>query len=146
MLLYIVRYIEEKNFCYYVIGIVLASLIHKSVLISLPLYLLGFITNEWRHSKVLILIVLVCVLIGETPIWVNVLTEFGTLTQTLGYETDLGEQLKVVRETAWGPGRTSLFLVNIIIIWYYSKIRTEFSGQSLLNIYFYVFLHRCMCL
>ena len=89
---------------------------------------------------------MVCVLIGETPIWVNVLTEFGTLTQTLGYEADLGEQLKVMRETAWGPGRTSLFLVNIIIIWYYSKIRTEFSGQSLLNIYFYVFLHRCMCL
>lgn len=139
MLLYIVRYIEEKNFCYYVIGIVLASLIHKSVLILLPLYLLGFITNEWRHFKVLILIVLVCVLIGETPIWVNVLTEFGTLTQTLGYEADLGEQLKVMRETAWGPGRTSLFLVNIIIIWYYPKIRTEFSGQSLLNIYFMFF-------
>lgn len=140
---FLIKFIVERKLFKYIIGVLLLTLIHRSAVLLLPFYFLSY-NKIILNKKILnVGILLCCVVIGIVPSWLHLMTNFSDLLGAIGY-ADYADQMGLMvsenlRETAWGPSRTSSFLVGVAIIWFYPNMAEFYKGSRYLPIYFFLF-------
>lgn len=139
-----IEFVHKRNFGKFLLLLILASGIHKSVLILLPIYFLLNAKFDLNNIKLNLGILFICVLLGNVPSWLSVFNSFDGLLQNLGYEK-YAQDIKIMttenlRETAWGPGRLSLFMIDLVIIYLYPSIKRFFyHDKEIIRMYFILF-------
>jgi hypothetical protein len=140
---FLVNYIVERKPIHYIVWVLICTLMHKSALLLLPFYFIYLV--KLPENRVINLSILgVCVFVGLTPTWIDVLSNMGNLLEILGYDgyaekSHLMLSSKNFRETAWGPSRLGLFLVDVFIIWLYSNTKKYFKDDKFLEYSFVLF-------
>lgn len=141
---FLVEFIVKKKFWYYAAGILLATTMHRSALILLPVYFIFFKDFKLENNKILLLILLLCIIVGSTPTWLHIMTNLDGLLAFLGYDIysqEIGRMVSEgLRDTAWGPSRIGLLVIDIAIIWFYPGMRDYYKYDKYLPIYFLLFL------
>ena len=137
------KMIVERKLVRYAVGVLLLTLIHRSAILLLPFYFLHGNKLVINKKYLNIGILLCCVIIGIVPSWLHIMTNFSDLLGTIGY-ADYADQMDLMvsenlRETTWGPSRTSSFLVGVAIIWFYPNMAEFYKGDRYLPIYFFLF-------
>ncbi len=122
------KYIVEKKFIWYIILILLASTIHKSAILLLPFCIFGIKPLSLSKKWLTIPIVIACVVLGSTPTWIALITKVEVVLELLGYEryaTSFADMLYMedFSSFSWGPLRISAFLLDILILWFYPKMK-----------------------
>ena len=139
---FFVKFICRKELLKYISCILLLSTIHKSALILLPC----FIFSRWnfyvKNRFIWIALAICCVILGNTPSWIGLISNIETLFSFVGYD-NYANNLDYwithdINDMAWGPGRITTFLESLLVIFYYPKIRT-FYKNKILDIYFILF-------
>ena len=144
--IYAVEFIEKKKFWHYIIFILLLSFIHRSAIILLPIYFLFYVKwdNLLHRRKTNIIILICCVILGSTPSWLHFVNSLENVLYLLGYEgyADRLEMMTTenLRTMAWGPSRLSIFLSEVLIIWFYPALKDYFKGDRKVEMYFFLFL------
>lgn len=139
---YISKFIYERKLIKYVICILLASLIHKSAMILLPLYLLGRISPKWDNKKINFLLLFICIIVGLTPTWFSFTSSIANILSFLDYDAysdNISYWTEEFSVMAWGPSRIGLLLVEMSIIWYYPLARKFYQYDKALDYYFIFF-------
>lgn len=141
---FLIKFIIERKFIKYVIGLLIASTVHQSALILFPLYFIFFREYKLTNNKLYLAILFVCVAIGMTPTWLAMMTKAESLFSLLGY-TYYADNIDRIteeaqRQVAWGPSRIGLFLIDILIIWFYPKMKEYAKRDKYLPAYFLLFL------
>lgn len=139
-----IKLIEKKKIFWYMILIMLAYTIHKSAVILIPFYFILQYDFKLVNRKFWIFIAVVCAFIGNTPKWLHMISFTENILSFIGYNTyadHLDKMLNNSRFLNWGPGRLSIFIMGLIIIWFYPQMRTYYVQQRRkLGIYFILFL------
>lgn len=139
---YVSHYIVEKKFWKYVVAIFLASTIHKSALLLLPLYFFSYSTSYLSNRYVNIGVLMLCVILGSNSIWGSSLPFITNLFQLLGYDyyaENFDVLLEDTREMSWGPVRILLFIRDVLIIWFYPKVISFFNRDKWISLSFTLF-------
>lgn len=140
---FLIKYIVERNFVKYAIAILILSTIHKSAYILIPFYFLFIKDFSFTNRKICLIILAICVLIGMTPTWSNIMTKAESFLAFLGYD-GYAENIEQIsensRQVAWGPSRIGIFLTDVLIIWFYPKMKEYFKDDKYLSAYFLIFL------
>lgn len=140
---FLIKYIVERNFIKYAIAILILSTIHKSAYILIPFYFLFIKDFSFTNRKICLIILAICVLIGMTPTWSNIMTKAESFLAFLGYD-GYAENIEQIsensRQVAWGPSRIGIFLTDVLIIWFYPKMKEYFKDDKYLSAYFLIFL------
>lgn len=143
--------IQERKFLPYFLIVITASFIHKSALLLLPLFFMAFLKidkivyNKW----LLIAVLAVFVLLGLKPFWVDYFANYQWFLDITGYQNygnledpNVAGKFRVL---AWGPSRISVLLLNVIIIWFYSDLKSFFNDDILLPYCFWLsFIGMCL--
>lgn len=143
-----------RHFAVFAIIALAAMLIHRSAALLIPLYLLTFSNPSWgRRRWITIGIFLVCVGLGIYPVWVQPLLEWvvkpllGLLSYNVYDESGMLQPIidGTFRNIHFGPARVSLILVDLLVLFYYPRVRRYFSDDRQLHIYFILaFLGMCL--
>ena len=146
---YIISYLcynkSTKGFIISAICMLVSVGFHKSAVILLPLLFLCLLNIHLTKRTLNIGIVFVCVILGMTPRWIGMtlgdISEFLTI---LGYDyySDTYDDMVSYAdftETAWGPLRSSAFIVDLFIIWFFPKIKEYYPNDKMLNSFFFLF-------
>ena len=143
--------IKKRKFLIYALIIIVASFLHKSALLLLPVFLITYIIDDKKEVNRywLLGIFLIFVLLGIFPFWIEYITNYQWFLDLTGYgnygnlsDPNVGGTL---RRVAWGPSRISLLLSNVIMIYFYPSIKSYFKEDELLP-YFFVLSFVGMCL
>lgn len=140
--IYSICFIKERKLIPYIIIILLASLIHKSAIILLPFYFILYKPIKWATPKIYIPIFIACIIIGNTPTWISVVTKLEQFLILLGYQNyvaNFQEIFSNLQSFNWGPRRISVVLANLIILAQYSNMRQFYSNDDYLPRYFLLF-------
>lgn len=146
---YSIEFIEKKKLWKFLLFVLLAFTFHKSVVILLPFYFILTIckTNWLMNKKRNLLILFICVFLGNTPTWLNYMNSLENILSAIGYEgySNRLETLttKGLQEMVWGPGRISIFAMYLLIIWYYPELKALFKGKKLDMYFFLCFIGVC---
>lgn len=139
-----IELVDKKKFMWYMVSIMLAFTIHKSVVILIPFYFILQYNFKLINRKFWIIIVVLCVLLGRTPKWLHAISFIEDLLSFIGYDAyadRLGNMMNESRTLNWGPGRLVVFVLGLIIIWFYPRLREFYSDQRRkLGMYFLLFL------
>lgn len=143
LFVFLVKFIIEKNFIKYALGILIASTIHRSAWILLPVYFLFIKEYSLSNRNFNICILLACVVAGMTPSWLSIVTQVEGLLSLLDYDF-YAENIELMveenlRQTAWGPSRIGIFTIDILLILFYPKVKNEFKCDKYLSVYFILF-------
>lgn len=145
-----VEYINDRRFWTYLIIALLASTIHRSALLLLPFYFFTYAHVKMDNRVLNLCILLGCVLLGLTQIWLNIVNRSVGILNVIGY-TGYAERIdywtseSLRRDMAWGPSRILTFVIDVVLIWVYPKMRIYFSEDSKLPYYFlFFFIGTCM--
>ena len=139
---YLVKFIEEKKLIKYLIGIAIAYLMHKSVLLLLPVYFLSHYKGIWNNTNTNLVILFALILIGANPYWVNSLSSLQSILNALdygAYAENISYWVEEAQLTTWGPSRIGILLVQVIIIWFYPKLRVFYNCSRRIDLYFILF-------
>ena len=142
---FIIEYSWKKKFLTYLFFILLASTIHKSALILIPLYFILQINTKLTNRYLLLSLAFICAYLGNNPTWLNSISYFENFLQVLGYDAYSSRLDYIVEETLnamnWGPGRISIFVIGLVIIWFYPLVLNTFVNQrKKLQAYFLMFI------
>lgn len=140
---FLIKYIVERKFIKYAIAILILSTIHKSAYILIPFYFLFIKDFSFTNRKICLIILAICVLIGMSPTWTNIITKAEPLLSLLNYDQyaeNIEKLSSTTRQTAWGPTRLGIFLTEVLIIWFYPKMKDYFKFDKYLSAYFLLFL------
>lgn len=139
-------FVKQKKLIIYLFIIYICTFIHTSAFLLMPFCLLAFINISPKRKNLLLLIFLTCTIIGSTPIWINLLSPLSDYLSQYGfdrYASNLNRQLDnedLLRETAWGPSRLSIFIINGFIIYLAPKIKEHIKNpRTMFSIYFSLF-------
>lgn len=141
--IFLIEWIERKKLWPFVFAIVLASTIHRSALILIPIYFLLNSNFDLTSKKLNFAILAICVVLGETPTWLSMVNSVEGLLSLLGYDgysdkIELMTSTKL-REMAWGPGRISTFAASCFIIYHYENLKAYFKDDLKVRMYFILF-------
>ena len=141
---YAVNYIEKKKLLPYIIGVAIAFTIHRSAVMLLPFFLLGLKPIVLKNRYVNYAIVASCIFLGSNPLWISATESVSGFLQIIGYDAYSENYSNLIditnfRDTAWGPSRIGVLLSELIVIFYYPKIREYFSENRKIDIYFFLF-------
>lgn len=142
--------IRDRKFLPYALIVVMCAFLHKSSLMLLPVFLICFVKvrdkspNQWLMLAVLALFILV----GSFPFWTKYFTNYQWFIDLTGYsnygnldDPNVGGTMRTI---GWGPLRISALLSNIVIIWYYPRLKSFFKDDTLLP-YFFMMAFIGMC-
>lgn len=139
-----VEFIQKRQFWYFLTVVLLSAMIHKSAIFLLPLYFILNLNIDFPNKKTNYILLGLFVLLGMFPYWISILKfTFGVLEQ-IGYGAYITHLNEVVSGNFtplnWGPGRISLFVIDLIIIWYYPFIKQYYKSESnSIRLYFIMF-------
>lgn len=137
-----IELIQKKKFVLYILIILCATLIHKSAYILLPFYFIFYKPVSPSKTKIHILILLICAIVGNSPYWISNITKLSNLFIFLGYENYVDRfdiTLDNLDGFTWGPRRISVLLIDFLIIYLYPKISQHFKKDKNLPLYFNLF-------
>lgn len=140
---FLIKYIVERKFIKYAIAILILSTIHKSAYILIPAYFLFIKDFSFANRKICLIILAICVLIGMTPTWSDIMTNAESFLAFLGYDgyaENIEQISEEFRQVAWGPNRIGIFLTDVLIIWHYPNMKKYFKSDKYLSAYFLLFL------
>ena len=140
---YSVRFIDRKQLLPFVLGILLASTIHRSALMLLPFFLLAYRPVALKNRAFDYGLLVACVLLGASPSWLGLTGQAADVLEMLGYDeyADRYDDMVEMEFTriAWGPSRISIFLTDVLIILFYPKMREYYEPSRKLDILFFLF-------
>jgi hypothetical protein len=141
--------IQKRKFWQYLIIVLIASTIHKSGLLLIPLYFIPRINFRIKDRYVFLIILLVCIIIGLRPFWLSIFGNFQELLQLIGYQRYDDLMNPIIggdyRAISWGSSRIGLLFIDFCFIWYYLDVKEYFKGDKLLPIYFtFAFIGACL--
>lgn len=143
--------IKERKFLPYVIIVSAASFIHKSALLLLVVYFISIIRLDkiTLQRRWLIIIFTVFVLLGAKPFWLDWFSNYQWFLHITGYEKygNLNDPnvAGTFRMINWGPSRISILICNVLMIWFYPKLKVFFKTDKLLPLFF-ILAYIGMCL
>lgn len=133
--IFLTQYIVNRRPIPYLIGILILSLVHKSALILIPFYFVTYIPfSKLRLAdrRVLCLLILVvCIIAGQTPTFSNAIGYVQKTTTLVGYD-NYTEYYRVIMEgrthetLSFGPMMISYILCAVFLIIYGPKLREEY--------------------
>ena len=143
--------IRDRKFILYALLVLLCAFLHKSALILIPVFLVGFINikdkspNRW----LLIGILSIFVIIGSFPFWIDWFNNYQWFLDLTGY-SNYGNQYDpnvggTLRDVNWGISRLSILIANVFMIFFYPEMKSFFKNDSLLP-YFFIMAFIGMCL
>lgn len=127
------KFISERNAVKYMICIMIASMIHQSALILLPVYLLPLNKSFEQHRWKLIVVFGICIVIGQTPAFSGMISYVQFITGATNYDvySDKFSSLLGAGETdealVIGPMMLTYIAIPIFIIWYGPELKSEFA-------------------
>lgn len=141
--LWSVRFIYERKIWYYVAFVGCASFFHQSALILLPFYFLYPLIDISDKRYTLIGILIVCVLLGQSPAFQGFAKYFKIVADATDYE-GYGlsmSQLLLMGNTdqglAFGPMMLTYILIPIFIIWFGPQLKEQFTEKiPMFNIWY----------
>ena len=137
-----IEFIQKRKFILYILTIFGASLIHKSAYILLPFYFIFFKSFSPSKTKTHLLILILCIILGNSPTWISFITVLNDFFTFLGYENyvnNFENVLDNLQEFAWGPRRITVLLINFIIIYLYPQISQFYHNNKYVPLYFSLF-------
>lgn len=149
---YAVRFIPLKKPLIFLGLIIVASLIHHSALMLIPLY---FIPPRWditNKRTILVAIYFGCLILGYTPQFQGLIEYLEAATSFLGYEgyTSVASEILNVEYTlerrAFGPMQLSYFLAGLMAIWYGKKLHDTYADKIPTFNLWYLFSTAYSCL
>ncbi len=144
-----IDYVVNKKLWKYLAGVALCVLVHKSAILLLPFYFILqkpiFPKNKW----VAVGCVLACTIIGLTPTWIQSINFIETILSFLEYDAYIDNLKEIMQDQdhfrAWGPSRAGLWMLYILAIWIYLKLRDKYTFDKRFDIYFECFFYgTCM--
>lgn len=137
---YLVRYIEERKLWKYIVGVLLCTLIHKSAIILLPLYLLGKRRILYKHSNIMAIMFIACTIIGNTPFWIDHVLRLKNLLILLDYQIYAEHLDSIVdnniADMNWGPARIGVWLLHITTILIFKDAASFLKLNKVYILYF----------
>lgn len=145
------RFIYERKLIPYLGFIFIGTLVHQSVIILLPLYLLP---RHWsiEGKRVLLSIILVvCVIIGQTPNFTALADYVRSLAEVSNYEekadylaTSLAGELE--EQLSFGPMMWSYLLIQLFIIYWGGKLKEKYAEFiPMFDIWYYLsYIYACI--
>ena len=123
---------------------------HHSVIILVPLYLLKYDRLIWNKRWINLIILAICIIIGNIPSWIGLMTRLGGLLDFIGYDyyverlSDLTD-LDKMSSHLFGPRKLIQLACNIMIIILYPIVRVAFQDSSKIDIFFKLsFIGMCL--
>ena len=138
------QYIQKKEILPYLLFIAVSFTFHRSSIILLPVFLLCFDRSIWGKTWLNIGLVLICLILGNNPIWISSFEQVGDLLSFIGYdyyEEQLDQLLdpESFRQFTFGPRKIVLLVSFIISISLYPKYRVYFRDTNI-DLFFKLFL------
>lgn len=141
--IYAFTYIKERNFIKYISFILFASLVHKSALLCIPIYFLGYYNFNLSVLSQLSLLVIFSVV---SSVVVNFLIQkFANVAVSIGYEGALNTLNNNELNTKVGSGLGIIFnyLRYVILIMFYPKLRIIYDRYDFNFYYLLLFISIC---
>lgn len=129
------KFVVERKMIYYFIAIGICYLIHNSSLLLLPIYFIPVRLRILQHRYILLVILLICVIIGQSPSFAALSSYVEEFSMFIGYErtaTVLSDSLKsdvLGERLAFGPIMLSFLLISMYIIWYGPVLEEKYETQ-----------------
>lgn len=132
-----VQFINNRKLLKYLATIILASLIHKTAILLLIFYFIPK-KNYFKNRALTFTLLVASIIIGSTPFWLNLLDNFTTIFNFLGYDSFI-QKLDIIieneRNLAFGPRRIILFTIMSLIIWHSNTLKSHFKNTNFLLFY-----------
>ena len=129
------KFIYEKKIIKYLLFIFIASFMHKSVLMLLPIYFLPRNLNIYKHRIILIAILIFCLIIGLSPAFTKLSYYVEILQLALGYDNYGNGRITNILNNgdtnplSFGPMMLTYLLIPIFIIWFSPKIIKRYGDR-----------------
>lgn len=141
---FLIEYIVAHKLWHYVIGILICSCIHKSAIILLPFYFVFQKPLYFKSRSLNISIAIVCTILGMNPGWIYMVNDLKGVLAFMDYG-NYADQLELITENAdqamaWGPARVGLYILDILAIALFPKIKEIYRLDKRFDIYFCAFL------
>lgn len=136
--------VVKKKFVLYLFCLLIASYIHKSALLLIILYPLAYlnIDNIFFKRNVQYIIFLSAIFLSSTNIWTHLLEVTDTVFSFIGYD----DRFKMayieddIREQNFGVRKFIFLIIDFIIIYFSSKLRSLFSDRIFAIMYISYFI------
>lgn len=133
--LYSIRFILQRSLWKYVVGLVVASLFHHSVLMLIVLYFVPPLFDISGRRWLLLCIYLACFIIGLTPQFQNLVMYLESTVAIVGYDSYVDRISMILDQTytqeakTFGPMQLSYFLSGLALIWYGPRLGGRYSDS-----------------
>lgn len=145
------KFIYKKQLIYYLAFVFVGSLVHKSAVLLLPFYFIPKNLSLERHRIWLLVILLACVVLGQSPNF----SSFGSYVKMIAETSDYDEKADQLSNMLagesgevlnFGPTMLSFLLIPIFIIWYGPQMRARFKEViPMFDIWYnFAYLYACM--
>jgi hypothetical protein len=130
-----IKFIKDKKPIKYTLCVIFAYLWHHSALFLIPFYLFAYDKLIWKRSYINLFVFFLCYYIGSSPFWVTSFSGYRDIILLSGYDnyvemTDNLLNPENFHSFNWGPRMISKFIINVIIIYTYPKIRSLFIDTN----------------
>lgn len=137
------QFIINREFKKYALWVFVCSFIHQSVWILLPVYFLNRAKGKWNNSVAQFSILFICILLGNVPSWITLMSNVSGLLDFLGYEKFSSQMDYLVSSEAmndynWGPRMLSTLAVYSIIILFNDRAKRFLDSQRF-NLFYKIF-------
>lgn len=131
-----IELIHKRKLMGYLCVVAVCTLLHKSAIILLPIYL---IHNVRLNVKWMLAVMAVALILGLLPLWSGLMKLLYSVTTQLGYESYGGSIQRMIggelRHVAWGPVRMVNLAIPILIVCFYPQVKKHFDTDPLLPYY-----------
>lgn len=137
-----IQFAVQKRYIVYSCIVLGCLFIHKSAVLLLPMYFLY--QYPWVPSKkyVQLIFVIVCTIIGLTPTWLDIMNNIKPLLDSIDYKSYADNLERISKSNdimGWGPARIGIWLLDIMTIWVYSILNSQYKFPKLFNVFFFSF-------
>lgn len=149
------RFIIERKPIPFFLSLFLASLIHHSALMVMPLFVFAYIPPKiieiTKYRNICVCLLFACLFLGMTPILQGFVTYIESLTNIFGYD-DYTQRIATIAGSgytkearAFGPMQLSYFLIALAVTWFGPLLKERYEGEvKYFNLwYFFAFIYGC---
>lgn len=138
---------QNKKWIYYIVSVYLASLMHKSAFILLPIgIVVYFLPNKIPNVKLQLIILVICFfLMNKFDNVVNLISEYASFARYAESQVDTYSSLENTTY-AFGFRMYLLYLVYIVAIIYSNKMNKIFNSKYFTICYHLFFIGICLTL
>lgn len=149
------RFIQERKPVPYFLSLFLASLIHYSVLMVMPMFVFAYIPEKYieitKYRNICVCLLFACLFLGMTPILQGFITYIENFANFFGYNEYSQFASRVAGANnaqevrAFGPIQLSFFLTALAITWFGPLLKERYEGEvKYFNLwYFFAFIYGC---